>query len=148
MGSSILNESSFQESDYVFSFPWIQSRVVDTAFLTTAGEKMCIFTEIIRISAKGATRDEVSAELSLSPEQTTRFMRFLEGRDLLTRIKGANIYAPSQKGLLYLEMYDQAADLVDTQPQAYYLGRSGNKSNPVYWEKSEVSARMREIIDR
>ncbi len=117
--------------------------------MTAAGEKMCILAEIIRITIRGATRDEISAELSLTPEQTVKYVRFLQNRQLLVRVKGDDYYSPGPKGLAYLAVYDDAADLIDVEPDAYYSGeKAPGAHRSVYWDKAEISARMREIIDR
>lgn len=110
---------------------------------------MCILAEIIRITIRGATKKEISEELSLTPEQTVKYVRFLQDRGLLVRAKGGAFFSPGPKGLAYLAVYDDAADLIEVEPDAYYSGEVASGAHKsVYWDKAEISARMREIIDR
>jgi len=117
--------------------------------LTTTGEKLTLLAEIIRISIKGATGPEISSELSLSSEQTDRYLRFLQAKRLVTVLDGSS-YFPSEKGLSYLSTFDEAADLVDLEepekPPAE--GRSSRQSRGIRWDKAEIAARMRDIIER
>ncbi len=116
--------------------------------MAATGEKMCILAEILRASSKGATKEEVSRELGLTRGQTQLYLHFLEDRQLIVRIQKSEFYVPSRKGLSYLRLYDEVADLVDPEPSGYYSGEVSNSHVAVYWDKTEILARMREIIDR
>ncbi|MDE1853525.1 MAG: hypothetical protein KGI38_07245 [Thaumarchaeota archaeon] len=117
--------------------------------MTTAGEKVTLLAEIIRVSAKGATAAEITNELSLSPQQTGIYLRFLKSKRFLVAVDDGD-YFPSEKGLAYLATYDEAYDLIDVdEPTGYYSGKKpayGHETK--YWDRAEVAARMREIIDR
>lgn len=117
--------------------------------MTTTGEKLMLLAEIIRVSTKGATQAEISEELSLTTEQTITYVRFLKSRRLLVQVPGSE-YFPTAKGLSYLSNHDDVADLVDLEgPDAYYSGeKSGGNHAGVCWDKRELAARLREIIDR
>lgn len=117
--------------------------------MTTAGEKLTLLAEIIRVSTKGATEAEISSELSLSSKQTGTYIRFLKAKRLIVFVDGCD-YFPSEKGLAYLATYDEAADLVDLDgPTGYYSGgTAAGAHRGVYWDKAEIAARMREIIER
>ncbi len=117
--------------------------------MTTTGEKLTLLAEIIRISVKGASESEISEELSLTPAQATRYIRFLKSKKLVVRIEDGD-YFPSEKGLAYLATFDSAADLVDIdEPSACYAGsRQPAPRQGVRWDKAEIAARMREIIER
>jgi predicted transcriptional regulator len=112
------------------------------------GEKMILLAEIIRVTTKGATRAEICGELSLSLNQTTRYLRFLEAKELVFRVKKSSCYTASQKGMSYLEMYDDASDILEPDHEAYYSGEPVPGGPGIYWDKREISARMREIIGR
>ena len=115
--------------------------------MTTAGEKLTLLAEIIRISIKGATESEISGELSLSSKQAGRYLRFLRAKKMLTCIDDGE-YFPSEKGLAYLSTFDEAADLDDLdEPEGYYSGTQ-SACRGIYWDKAEIAARMREIIER
>lgn len=117
--------------------------------MTTTGEKVTLLAEIIRVSIKGATKAEISEELSLTSDQADVYMRFLKARKMLVVLDGHD-YFPSEKGLAYLATYDDAADLVDVDgPQSCYSGaKPRGVHSGVYWDKAELVSRMREIIDR
>ncbi len=116
--------------------------------MITTGEKMTLLAEIIRISVRGATESEISDELSLSLKQTGTYIRFLKSKKLVVIVDGD--YFPSERGLSYLSTYDEAADLVHLEePAGYYSGKkSAGVNKGIYWDKSEIAARMREIIER
>jgi hypothetical protein len=117
--------------------------------MTTTGEKLTLLAEIIRVSTKGATEAEISNELSLSSGQAITYIRFLKSKKLLIQVDG-NDFFPSHKGLAYLSTYDEAADLVDIdEPAAYFSGsRASGVHKTLSWDKTEIAARMREIIER
>ncbi len=110
---------------------------------------MTLLAEILRVSTKGATEAEISNELSLSAKQTGTYVRFLKSKKLLVMIDDGD-YFPSERGLAYLATYDEAADLVHVEePKGYYSGRKAAGPNRgVYWDKAELAARMRDIIER
>jgi hypothetical protein len=114
----------------------------------TTGEKMILLAEIIRVTTRGATRVEISSELSISIDQATRYLRFLEGKELVFRVKKSDCYAASKKGVAYLGIYDDAWDLFEPSLEAYYSGATSDGHTGVYWDKREISGRMREIIER
>jgi hypothetical protein len=120
-----------------------------SAALTTNGEKMTLLAEVIRVAVKGATEAEISEELSLSPVQAGTYLRFLKSRKLVVLLDHRD-YFPSEKGLMYLALYDDAADLADVDaPQGYYSGtRAQGDNGGVYWNKGELAERMRDIIER
>ena len=116
--------------------------------MTPAGEKVALLAEIIRVSSRGATLAEISNELSLSPQQARIYLNFLKSKRLV--VAGGNgLHSPSEKGLAYLSTYDEASNLVDIEEaSAYYSGANAHRrQRSVYW-REEISARMREIIDR
>lgn len=115
----------------------------------TTGEKLTLLAEIIRVSVRGATEREISDELSITPKQAGRYLRFLKSKNLVVNVDQGE-YFPSERGLAYLSTYDEAADLVDIdEPKGYYSGMKPSGRNvSVYWDKSEIAARMREIIER
>ena len=116
--------------------------------MTTSGDKLTLLAEMIRISIKGATEGEISRELSLTPRQTGRYLHFLKSKKLVVLVDGS-AYFPSEKGLAYLATFDEAADLVDLdEPEGYYSGSRASGNVGVYWDKAEIAARMREIIER
>ena len=117
--------------------------------MTTTGEKLTLLAEIVRVSIKGATVEEISEELSLSTAQTLSYLHFLRGRKLIVLVDKRD-YFPTQKGLAYLSTFDDAADLADVDgPSGFYSGASPQgPSQSVYWVKAELAARMRDIIDR
>jgi CTP-dependent riboflavin kinase len=114
----------------------------------TTGDKIVLLAEIIRVTTKGATRGEISSELSLSMNQTTRFLRFLEAKELVFRVKKSNCFTATQKGVSYLGLYDDASDIFEPGPEAYFSGEPAPGHLGIYWDKREISARMREIIGR
>ena len=116
--------------------------------MTTNGEKVTLLAEIIRVSGRGATAAEISEELSLASIQAEAYIRLLKARGLLVLVDHKD-YFPTQKGLAYLALYDDASDLADVDsPQAFCSGKPENMHNGVYWDRAELAARMREIIDR
>ncbi len=116
--------------------------------MTTTGEKLTLLAEIIRVSVKGATEKQISEELSLSPEQSVPYLRFLRTRKMIILVDDLE-YFPSEKGLAYLATYDEASDLINIdEPKGYYSGSKPASPRGVYWDKTEIIARMREIIER
>ncbi len=117
--------------------------------MTTTGEKLTLLAEIIRVAVKGATDGEISDELSLSVKQTGTYVRFLKAKKLLVHLDNHE-YFPSERGLAFLATYDEAADLADVDsPSGSYSGSKPSSPNKgVYWDKSEIAARMREIIEK
>ncbi len=114
----------------------------------STGEKLTVLAEIIRVSTKGATEAEISKELSLSARQAGTYIRFLKGKKLLVLVDDGD-YFPSEKGLAYLATYDEASDLVDLEePKGYCSGKGPSGGKGIYWDKAELAARMRDIIDR
>ena len=113
--------------------------------MLSTGDKLEVLAEIIRVSAKGATQVETSNELAIPAAQVGTYVRFLESRRLLVLVDGVD-YFPSEKGLSYLATYDEAADIIDIDgPQS--MDRP-SRGEIVSWNKEELAARMREIIDR
>jgi hypothetical protein len=117
--------------------------------MTTAGEKLTLLAEIIRVSTKGATEAEISEELSLTSRQAGIYIQFLKSKRLLVLLDHRD-YFPSDKGLVFLATYDEAADLVDIDgPEGFYSGsKSTDRHGSVYWNKTELAAKMREIIEK
>lgn len=115
--------------------------------MTTTGEKVTLLAEIIRISVRGATRAEISEELSLSPAQAGSYLAFLKDRRLLVLVDRRD-YFPSEKGLAYLSTYDEAAELIDVDgPEGFYSGAKPTGGHK-YWDRTELAARMRDIIEK
>ncbi len=116
--------------------------------MMSAGEKLRLLAEIIRLSTKGATEAEISNELSLSARQASTYIRFLRGKKLLVLVDDGD-YFPSEKGLAYLATYDEAAELVDVdEPKGYFSGKRPSSGKGISWDKAELAARMRDIIER
>ncbi len=117
--------------------------------MLSTGEKLTLLAEVLRVCTRGATEAEISNELSMAASQAGSYIRFLRRAKLLVLVDTGD-YFPSQRGLAYLATYDEAANLVDLEePKGYYSGKkpSGSHSG-VYWDRVELAARMREIIDR
>ncbi len=117
--------------------------------MTSTGNKLSLLAKIIRLSTKGATEAEISNELSLSASRAGACISFLRGKRLLVLVEGGD-YFPSEKGLVYLSSYDEASSLVDIEGRRERdSGRKPSGSDRgFYWDKAELAARMREIIDR
>ncbi len=117
--------------------------------MTSTGDKFTLLAEIIRVSTKGATEAEISNELSLSASQAGAYVRFLKGKRLLVLVEDGD-YFPSEKGLAYLATYDEASDLADIEEKrGHASGKKPSGSDKgLYWDRAELAARMREIIDR
>ncbi len=117
--------------------------------MMSTGEKLTLLAEIIRVSTKGATENEISGELSLGACQAGSYIRFLKERKLLVLVDGDD-YFPTEKGLAYLATYDEAAELVDIEePGENRPGKvAPRRPRGVYWDKAELAAKMRDIIDR
>ena len=118
-------------------------------WLTSISDKLSVLAEIIRATSRGATRAQVAEELSLSPRQAARFLRFLQGKGLIVLIKGANFYSPSERGLSFLDVYDGTMEIADSERATNISGSlADGPPKSVYWDKTEINARMREIIGR
>ena len=116
--------------------------------MTTNGEKMTLLAEIIRVAAKGATASEISDELSLTSAQAGSYLRFLKVRKLVVFLDQKE-YFPSEKGLAYLTLYDDAADLIDVDStEGSYSGARSRSPRGVYWDKEELASKMKDIIER
>ncbi len=116
--------------------------------MTTTGEKLTLLAEIIRVAVRGATEGEISHELSLPVRQTGAYIRFLKAKKLLVHVDNHE-YFPSERGLAYLATYDEAAELADVDPPSgYYSGSKPSSPKAIHWDKSEIAARMREIIEK
>jgi hypothetical protein len=115
--------------------------------MTTNGEKMTLLAEIIRVSTKGATKAEISDELSLSSAQVESYLHFLRARRFIVLLDRRD-YFPSERGLAYLSLYDCASDLVDVDsPQRSCPNPEGARGD-LHWSKEEVASRMKDIIER
>jgi hypothetical protein len=113
----------------------------------TTGDKLTLLAEMIRVAIKGATEAEFSDELSLTSRQAVKYLHFLRSKKLVVLVDDV-AYFPSQRGLAYLATYDEAADLVDIdEPSGYYSATKRSLNNGIYWDKEEIGARMREIIE-
>ena len=116
--------------------------------MTTNGEKMTLLAEIIRVSTKGATEAEILDELSLSAAQAGAYLRFLKARKMIVLLDHVE-YFPSERGLAYLALYDDAAGLVDVDsPQGFCSGKLQGPNGGACWNKAELASRMRDIIER
>jgi hypothetical protein len=111
--------------------------------MTTNGEKMTLLAEIIRVSTRGATKAEISDELSLSSPLVEAYLHFLRGRKLIVLLDRRD-YFPSEKGLAYLALYDEASNLADVDsPQGLPW-----KQGAFHWRRAELASRMKDIIER
>jgi Winged helix-turn-helix len=116
--------------------------------VTTNGEKITLLAEIIRVSTKGATKAEISDELSLSSPQLEAYLHFLRARKLVVLLDRGD-YFPSEKGLAYLALYDDALDLADVDPpQGFFSGRLQGAPGGIHWSRAELASRMKDIIER
>jgi hypothetical protein len=86
----------------------------------STGDKLEVPAEIIRVTAKGATEAEISNELAIPAARVGTYVRFLESGRLLV--------------LVDIDV-SQSMD-------------SPSRGEIVSWNKEELAARMREIIDR
>ena len=115
--------------------------------MTTDGEKVTLLAEIIRMAIRGTTVEYISEELTLSQEQASAYLRFLKSKGLIVLVDGRD-YFPTAPGLAYLATYDEASELMDLDgPQPSRSGTGAQSLRGVSWSKTELAARMREIID-
>ena len=115
--------------------------------MTTNGEKMTLLAEIIRVSTKGATKAEISDELSLPSAQVESYLHFLRARRFIVLLDRRD-YFPSEKGLSYLSLFDCASELVDDDSPQGSCPKSEGAHGGLHWNKAEVASRMKDIIER
>ena len=116
--------------------------------MMSTGDKMTLLAEIIRVSIRGATEGQISDELSLAASQAGTYIRFLKARKLLVLVDDGD-YSPSERGLAFLATYDAAADLVDIEEsRSEESAKRPGANKGVCWDRSELAARMRDIIDK
>src|SRR5215470_16939494 len=106
-----------------------------------------MMAEVIRIARGGATREQVSSMLSLPLDQADSCLRFLQKKALLKNVSDSGFYAPTVKGLSYLDLCDEALELIVPVYGAPYSRRQACLMNPTRLSRSQLRAQLRQIID-